>query len=248
MSSNLTYLKETDFENTIAVAGLPGIALIGKMAVEYLIQDLEAEKFAELTSDKFPGWAIRENGIIRDLKIYFHKANIENLDRELILITADAQASSSPGQHELSQEIVEMLSNQGVETIVTMAAFLDSEEKKSPIVGAGTDTETVKMLKDHDVGILEGGRIVGMNGLLVTMGAERGMNGFCLLGTTEGKDNDPEASKNVLSKFSEIFDLNLDISDFDEKVPDLPKFKPPEIKMPSGSKKKMGKRDLSYIR
>lgn len=245
MTSNLNYLKEPELKEPIAVAGLPGIALIGKMSVEYLIQKLEAEKFAELSSDRFPGWAVREDGLVRDLKIYFYEASIDTFDRDIILLTADAQASEPQGQYELSEDVVNVLSDHDVSTVLTMAAFLESEEEKSDVVGAATNKETAERIEKHDVELLEGGRIVGMNGLLVSLGAENDMNGFCLLGTTEGKDTDPDASQNVLSKFSYIFDLNLDISDFDEKLPELPKFKPPKIKMPSVSG---GEKDVSYIR
>ena len=85
---------------------------------------------------------------------------------------------------------------------------------------------------------------MGMNGLLVSLATKKDIKGFCLLGTTQGKGNDPGASKEVISIFSDIFELDLDLSDFDEEVPDLPKFKPPKIKMPSVSG---GESDLSYI-
>ncbi len=245
MSSDLNYLKEVELKNPIAVAGLPGIALVGKLSIDYLIEELDAEKFGELESDKFPGWAIRENGLVRDLKIYFYHAKIKGFDRDIVLLTGDAQASSSQGQYELSYEILEALSGEGVETLITMAAFLESDGKESSVVGAATDLETAEKIKENDVGLLNSGRIVGMNGLLVSLGVENDMNGFCLLGTTESKDTDPEAAKNVLSRFSEIYDLSLDLSNFDEKAPDLPKFKPPEIKMPSVSG---GEKDISYIR
>lgn len=116
-----------------------------------------------------------------------------------------------------------------------MAAFLESDGKESPVVGGATDLELAKKIEKDGVGLLSGGRIVGMNGLLVSLSAENSMKGFCLLGTTEGKDKDPNAAKEVLTVFSEIYDFPLDLSDFDDKVSELPKFKPPKIKMPTVS-------------
>ncbi len=245
MTYNLDHLENPDLDNPIAIAGLPGIGLIGKVAVEYLIEELNAEKFAELGSEKFPGWAVREDGMVRNLKIYFHHASIEGLDRDIILITSDAQASSSKGQYELSEKIIEILDKENVETVITMAAFLDQEGKKSPVVGAATNKEKAEEIEKNGVGLLSSGRIVGMNGLLVKIGTEKDMAGFCLLGTTKDRDKDPQASKEVISKFSNIYNLDLDLSKFEEKVPELPKFKPPKIKMPSVSG---GESDTSYIR
>jgi len=245
MSTDLNYLKEPELENPIAIAGLPGIALIGKMSVEYLIKELEAEKFAEMTSDQFPGWVIRENGLVRDLKVYFYEATSDSLDRDIIIVTSDAQASSPKGQYRMSESIAEVLSDHNTDTFLTMAAYLDSENEKSETVGAATNEELAKRIEEKEVELLEGGRIVGMNGLMVSLGAEKDIDGFCLLGTTEGKDNDPKSAKNVVNKFSEIFDIELDISEFEEELPELPRFKPPKIKNPSVSD---GKKDLSYIR
>lgn len=242
--SDLNYLKKPNLKKPIVVAGLPGIALIGKIAVEYLIEKLNAEKFAELSSDKFPGWVIRESGLIRNLKVDFYYASAEGLKRDLILITADAQASSPKDQYDLSEEILEVLSEEGVDTILTMAAFLNPEGEKSPVVGAATNSDLAEEISSKGVDLLSGGQIVGMNGLLVSLAADKEIQGFCLLGTTQGKGKDPGASKEVLSVFSKIFDLSLDLSDFEDEVPDLPKFKPPKIKMPSVSG---GESDLSYI-
>ncbi len=177
MTSHLTYLNKPDLKNPIAIAGLPGIALIGKLSVEYLIQELEAEKFAELKSDSFPGWAIREDGIVRGLKVNFYEAEKEDFDRDIVLLTADAQASSAKSQYDLSQEIVDVLSEVGAESITTMAAFLEPDGKESSVVGAATGTKLVEEIENHGVGILTEGRVVGMNGLLVGKGANADIKG-----------------------------------------------------------------------
>jgi len=61
---------------------------------------------------------------------------------------------------------------------------------------------------------------------------------------TEGKSKDPEAAKEVLSMLSDIFGFELDLDDFEEEVPNLPKFKPPKIKAPTVSGEEG---ELSYI-
>ncbi len=183
--------------------------------------------------------------MVRNLKVNFYEAEIEGFDRDLILFSADAQASSPQDQYELSEEIVDVLSEQDADIVLTMAAFLESDGEKAPVVGAATNSGMAERIEEHGVELLSDGRVVGMNGLLIGLGARGGMEGFCLLGTTEAKSKDPEASKEVLGIFSDIFELDLDLSDFDDRVPELPKFKPPKIKMPSVSGEES---ELSYIR
>ncbi|KXB05072.1 hypothetical protein AKJ48_00400 [candidate division MSBL1 archaeon SCGC-AAA261O19] len=245
MATELNYLKEPKLENPVTVAGLPGIANIGKLAVEYLINELESEKFAELYTDYFPGWVVRDSGLIEGLRVNFYEGGLEGSDRDFILVTADAQASSSTGQYKLSRKVLDVIADQAADMMVTMAAFLAPREDKSLVVGAATDAETAKLIEDHGVELLEGGRIVGMNGLLVSLAYEKGIEGCCLLGTTLGGVMDEDASKNVLSSLSDVLEFDLDLANFKDQVPDLPKLKPPKMKMPSVTG--TGE-DISYIR
>ena len=41
-------IERPDMKNVVFIEGLPGIGLIGKLAAEHLIQELDAKKFAEL--------------------------------------------------------------------------------------------------------------------------------------------------------------------------------------------------------
>lgn len=245
MTFELNYLKESEFENPVAVAGLPGIANIGKLAVEYLINELETEKFAELYTDHFPGWVVRDSGLVEGLRVNFYEGGLDGFDRDFILVTADAQASSSTGQYKLSRKMIDIVADQAAGMMITMAAFLAPREDKSLVVGAATDTETAKLIGDHGVELLEGGRIVGMNGLLVSLAYERGIGGCCLLGTTLGGVTDESASENVLSALSDVLGFDLDLTNFEDQVPDLPKLKPPKMKMPSITG---AEEDISYIR
>ena len=53
MNVEIKTLKSFDSPEFTLVCGLPGVAYIGKMAVDYLIQQLKAEKIAEIYSKYF---------------------------------------------------------------------------------------------------------------------------------------------------------------------------------------------------
>ncbi|MBS3815729.1 MAG: PAC2 family protein [Hadesarchaea archaeon] len=245
MTFELDYLTELEFEKPIMVAGLPGIANVGKLAIEFLINELETEKFAELYSDYFPGWVVRDNGLVEGLRVDFYKGELDGFDQDFILVTADAQASSSLGQYKLSRRIVEIATEHEVDKVFTLAAFLAPGEDRAPVIGAATDSETAELIVGEEVELLDGGKIVGMNGLLLSLAHDKGINGACLLGTTSGGTVDGNASRNVLSELARILEFELDLSDFEDRVPELPKFKPPKMKTPSIPS---GDEDVSYIR
>lgn len=226
------------------IAGLPGIAHIGKLAVEYLIHKLRAKKFAELYSEHFPEWVVREDGSVRTLKVDLSHCKPDGLKRDLLLATADAQAASPAGQYRLTGEILDIAAQHGADTVCTMAAYvLSPHESKAKVVGAASDVETVKLLHEHGVELLDSGMIVGMNGLLPGLAAARGMRGFCLLGVTRGGLLDVGAVESVLRTLSEVLGFELDLEELHKHAMTLPRFRPPRIRLPSGIEE-----EISYIR
>lgn len=244
MPARLNYLERPRLRRPILIAGLPGIAHIGKLAVDYLTHKLRAKKFAELYSEHFPEWVVRDDGSVKTLKVDIYHSKPDGLKRDLMLATADAQAASPSGQYRLTGEILDVAAQHGADTIVTMAAYvLSPHESKAKVVGAASDVETVKLLREHGVQLLDSGMIVGMNGLLPGLAAARGMRGFCLLGATRGGLLDVGATESVLRALSEVLGFELDLEELHEHAMTIPRFNPPRLRLPSGIEE-----ETSYIR
>jgi hypothetical protein len=242
MPLHLNYLERPKLEQPILIAGLPGIAQIAKLGAEYLIYKLRARKFVELYSSQFPEWVIREDGSIKMLKVDFFYCRPDGLKHDLILVTADAQATSPIGQYKLTGEILDIAQEHGVDKVVTMAAYvLSLGESIDKVVGVASGIEMAKFLGQHRVRLLDGGMIVGMNGLLLGLAAERGMYGFCLLGTTRGGFFDVGATKEVLHVLSTLLGFRLDLEELHHHAMTLPKFKL-KFKPPTKTKE-----EISYI-
>jgi uncharacterized protein (TIGR00162 family) len=244
MPTQLNYLKKPKLKKPTLVAGLPGIAHIGKLAVEYMIHELRAENFAELYSEYFPEWVVREDGLIKSLKVDFYHCRPDGMSTDIILATADAQAASPVGQYALSDDILNVAVQHDVDTVATMAAYmLSTQESRSPVVGAATDSKTSKLLRDHNIELLEDGMIVGMNGLLVGLAAERNLHGFCLLGATEGGLLDIRATEAVLKVLADLLGFKLNLKNLQKYTPAISKLKQPKFKLPSAVEE-----EVSYIR
>ena len=70
MNVDIIPLKEFESREFILISGLPGIAYIGKLSVEYLVQQLKAEKIAEVYSKYFPPYTlIKKDGEIKGVLI-----------------------------------------------------------------------------------------------------------------------------------------------------------------------------------
>ncbi|MDH4268925.1 MAG: PAC2 family protein, partial [Dehalococcoidia bacterium] len=89
-----------------------------------------------------------------------------------------------------------------------------SEEMK--VWGAATDPNLVDELSKHSV-ILRGNlRIAGLNGLILGMAKERGMEGICLLGEVPSYATqiaNPKASLAVLGILTKMLGITLDLAE-----------------------------------
>ena len=54
MPTKILVLKKLSLKNATLLVGLPGIGLVGKISVDYLLKELKPERVAEVLSDSFP--------------------------------------------------------------------------------------------------------------------------------------------------------------------------------------------------
>ena len=247
MPARLKYLKRPKLKQPVLIAGLPGIANIGKLAAEYLIHKLSAKKFLELYSEHFPEWVIQDEGIVSPLKVDFYHCRPEGLKHDMVLVTADAQAATPLGQYALTGDLLDVAGHFGVTMVGTLAAYVLSpeESRNSGVVGAASDASIAKTLSEKGVKLLKGGVIVGMNGMLPGMASWRGMRGFCLLGVTEGGLLDANATAAVLKSLSSVLSFKLDMKDLEQQAEKLSKLNPP---LPAPEMVENVEDEPSYIR
>src|SRR5262249_13606375 len=93
-------------KNAILITGLPGIGLIGQVVGRYLVEELGAEKIANVISPHFPHQVfMTKKGGMRIIKnsFYHHKAK----KRDVLILLGDVQAMSSVGQYEVAGVVLE---------------------------------------------------------------------------------------------------------------------------------------------
>ncbi len=221
-------LKRPELENPVLIEGLPGIGLVGKLAADHLIQELDAKKFAELYSPHFMHQAIiRKNSVVDLMKNEFYYAS--GGERDIIILTGDQQVAptDSPGHFEVSGKVLDFVADFGTREIITMGGFQVPELEGEPKVMAAVTDESLRehyseKLEGCPVQIVwrddEGGAIVGAAGLLLGIGKLRGMFGISLLGESLGYIVDARAAKAVLSAVTSILGISVDMAALDERA------------------------------
>ncbi|MCK5627940.1 PAC2 family protein [Candidatus Bathyarchaeota archaeon] len=218
-----TYIKELrkiQLNNPILIEGLPGLGLVGKIALRYLIKKLRAKKFAYLYSPHFPYYVlVNKKGNVRLLRgsFYFHKNKQEN--RDLILFTGDSQAQTIEGQYEIADQILGFSKKQHVSTVVTIGGYRMETKNKPKVVAAATTPALLEKAVHAGAVISPSGNpIVGTAGLILGLARFKKIDAMCLLGETRGYLPDPLAARSVLEVLKSTFNLDIDLSGLIEEI------------------------------
>ncbi|WP_457620926.1 proteasome assembly chaperone family protein [Methanopyrus sp.] len=206
---------EPEVEEPVLVEGLPGIGHVGKLAAEAMIEDLGAEKFAELYSPYFPPHvSVNEDGIVEVMRNEFYVYESEGDEPDIIFLIGEAQAQGELGQHEVTIRVLQTVKEFGTEMIFTLGGLGTGTVPTEPkVVGAATHKELIDLLKEHGIEVRsgdKGGNIVGASGLLLGFGKMMGMKGVCLMGVTPGHVIDPRAAMAVVEKLSTILGVEVE--------------------------------------
>jgi len=175
----------------ILIEGLPGIGNVGKVAVDFLIDELKAKKIYEITSHSFPHSVfVNENNLVElpMIEIYYKKFNGKKQD--LILLGGDVQPTDEVSSYQFSEKILDLFKQfKGKEVITLGGIGLGEVPKKPKVYCTGNSKKLIAKYKhpkinDKLYGVV--GPIVGVSGLLVGLAHTRNMEGIVFLAETYG--------------------------------------------------------------
>ena len=213
-------LKKVDLKNPVLIEGLPGLGLVGKIVIRYMVKQLKAERFAYLYSPHFPYFVlVSKKGSVRLLRgtFYFWKNNSGKND--LIFLTGDSQAQTIEGQYEISESILNFAKQYNVKTIVTLGGYRMESKEKPKVIAASTNQDLLnKAIKAKASLSPLGSPIVGTAGLILGLAHFKKIEALCLLGETRGYLPDPKSAESVLEVLGAMLDFNIPLAGLDEEV------------------------------
>ena len=217
-----TYVKEfgqVQANNPVLIEGLPGLGLVGKIAIRYLIKQLKAQKFAYLYSPHFPYFVlVNKKGNVRLLRGAFYYVKTAGVN-DILLFTGDSQSQTIEGQYEIADSMLTFAKKHGVGTIVTIGGYRMESTEKPKVIVAGTSQEVLgKALGAGATLSPSGSPIVGTAGLILGLARFKKISALCLLGETRGYLPDPQAARSVLEVLRSMFSFNIDLAGLDEDI------------------------------
>jgi len=222
-------INKDDLKNPIVIVGLPGIGLVGKLAVDAIIEYCKPKKIADLYPFDFPPRVVVDSkGTPKAIKVSIYLWKRKNAENDVFLITSDAQPYSIEGQYKFANELIEYIKQFGINLVIACAASVTPIITGDPKVHVTTANEQLmKKFLNHPLSVpFKNGVISGGNGLIPVLASElHGIDGICLLAETRGIGDqiDPKASKSIVRVLNDLFNLNVDLSNLDKKIAILEK-------------------------
>jgi proteasome assembly chaperone (PAC2) family protein len=184
-------LSKEKFIKPLCILGMPGIADVGKFALDSLIGQLDAKNLMDIIFDDYPAGAIVDDSILSAPKAEVLYWKDPNELRDIILITADAQSLTPKGIYRISNFLTEIIHQYGIALIVALGAYpINSRMIKSKIPNIFVSSTNRKILENYllvtDCQKIQKGVIIGANGLIPTLAKARfNIDGLVFLAETD---------------------------------------------------------------
>jgi uncharacterized protein len=180
--------------------GFPGSGLVGTIALQYMVDQLEFEQIGTMTSKFFPPLAMMNKGVINDpVRIY--------IKNDIAAIVADIPIHPMIC-YETSRDIIDWLAQFKPKEVVTIAGIITNEPEKR-VFGVATTTDALARIQEHAL-ILPIGSISGIASSILTECKARGIPGYGLLGETVNAP-DPRSSAATIEVLNKMYNLGLDV-------------------------------------
>ncbi|MEM4288700.1 MAG: PAC2 family protein [Nitrososphaerota archaeon] len=204
-------------ENASFIEGLPGIGLVSKISIAYILGKVKPTKICRVYSPHFPSY-----GFIADGKLLPHFLDIYAIEdpAPTIIAYGTSQPSTSYGQHELCGKILDIVAKHGARRVFTLGG-LGGKESVSPrrrIYCSSTD----KAYLEKYIGVVEGevygGQIVGAAGIMMVLAGQKGLENMGMLIEIGNSMPDYYAAQRGVEALSKLCSLGMGEIEINELI------------------------------
>lgn len=224
--------KIPKLNNPILIEGLPGIGNVGKVVIDFLIDDLKAKRLYDVFSYSFPHTVfVNEDNLVElpTIEVYYKQFNNKK-KRDLLLISGDIQPIDEESSYLFCEQILDMFEKFKGKEIVTIGGIGLQDAPKTPkVYCTGNSHELVKKYvsgtkaNDNIYGVV--GPIIGVSGLLVGLAEKRKMKAVALLAETIGHPMylGVNGAREVLKILKTKLDVKINLKELDKEIKGLEK-------------------------
>jgi len=248
--------KMPKLKKPILIEGLPGIGNVGKVALDFILDEVGAKKLLEFVSPNFPNSVfVNEDNLIELPTIELYYKQFRNKPNDLLFLVGDIQPLDEVTCYEFSQAVLDLAKKLSVSKVITLGGVAMRSVPINPRVFCTGNNK--KFIKDYVRGTkiqsnLYGvvGPIVGVSGVLLGGASKYKIPAITLLAETYAHpmylgiggareiirvlNKKLQLKINVTALEKELKELELEVQNMkDNSIPDISKLRK--------------KRDTSYI-
>ncbi len=191
----------------VMLQGLPDVGLVGLIATSYIISELDLDEIAYVDSDLLPPIVVLHRGLPHaPLRIYGNKDLLAAISEVPVPVEA---------LHPVMRKLVDWAESKSVKRMVSIGGLpvQNRQDIKEPkVFGAGSSEDSLELLREKGLEILNEGFMVGPQALIMRYCTQRKLAAIALLAQSFYNYPDPEASATAIKKFADITDHKIDVS------------------------------------
>jgi len=209
------------------LAAWPGVSNVAPITASYLKNKMAFKELAEIDAAYFfdPIGVLAKNNVVEApqfpmSRFYYCKNPGSN---DLILFIGDDQPATN--NYQMAHCVLDLAFRFKASRVYTFAAALTRIHHTEPsrVWGVASSPDLIPELKQHD--LLRNGnlQIAGLNGTLLGIARERGIEGICLVSEvpsyTSRIDN-PMAALAIIQVLTEMIGINVDLGELTQQASD----------------------------
>lgn len=226
MTFKIKNFARPKLKNPILIEGLPGMGNVGKIAVDFLIDNLQAKKLLEINSYNFPNSVfVNEKNLVELPKIEIFYKNLK--DQSLLLLSGDVQPTDEKSCYNFCETILDLLKDYKGSEIITLGGIgLPEPPKKPHIYTTGNSKKIISKYKAKQISTsLYGfvGPIVGVSGVLLGLSTTHKIPAITFLAETFGHPAHLgiKGARAILSVLNKNLKLKLNLKELDSEIKEM---------------------------
>jgi proteasome assembly chaperone (PAC2) family protein len=224
----------------VMFCGLPDSGLVGKIAIDQMIDSAKPKLVADIYSTHLPPQVLISNkGVIELIGHHLYLSQ----KQQMFLYTGDSQPLDSDGAFALSRVVVDLARKFGVAELVVLAAMIKGSTVEHPeVFVSATSKDLAKEYVSLGAKLTSLGTVTWMHGLILGEAYKRGVKSACLSGETQGELPDPKAAEAIVKIVQKRFGFRV-------KAPHKKRTKTEEVlrQGPQKQEETERKREPTYI-
>jgi hypothetical protein len=259
MNWKIKYLaNKPKLNKPVLIEGLPGIGNVGKVAIDFIIEELHARKIAEFQGGSLPHSVfVNEHNLVElpTIELYYKRFN--NGKRDLLLLAGDAQPNDEASCYEFCDAVLDVAEELHCNEVITLGGVaLRQEPKKPQVYVTGNNKEIIQAYaKGTTVNTrLYGtvGPIIGVSGLLLGLAKRRKINAISLLAETFGHPLylGVGGAREILKVIRKKLGIKVDVELLDKEITEIEKEVDKKMSLIAHRarlKRLKGEHDVNYI-